>query len=159
MQPSTSDAPLSAADSRKIAAIADELAGAPGALLPILHRVQKEFGYVPPGSVAIIASALNLSRAEVHGVITFYHFFRLSPPGEKTLFICRAEACQSMGARALEQHAKRSLGVDYHETTADGSITLEPIYCLGNCACSPAVMVDETVFGRVTPERLDEILG
>ncbi len=159
MQASSSDSPLDAADARRIRAIADELSATPGALLPILHAVQREIGYVPSGSVAIIAEALNLSRAEVHGVVTFYHLFRTTPPGEKTLYICRAEACQSMGSRALEQYAKEKLGVDYHETTTDGSVSLEPIYCLGNCACSPAVMVDEAVYGRVTPERLDEILG
>jgi formate dehydrogenase subunit gamma len=158
MQATSSDAPLDATDERRIRAIIGDLEDTPGALLPILHAVQKELGYVPPASVPIIAEALNLSRAEVHGVVTFYHFYRTTPPGERTLYICRAEACQSMGSAELEKHAKKKLGVDYHGTTADGSLTLEPVYCLGNCACSPAVMVDETVFGRVTPERLDEIL-
>jgi formate dehydrogenase subunit gamma len=131
----------------------------PGALLPILHLIQDELGYVPDAAVPIVAKALNLSRAEVHGVVTFYHFFRTTPPGEHTLFVCRAEACQAMGARALESHARETLKVDFHETTADGRYSLEPIYCLGNCACSPAVMIDETVYGRVTPERLDELLA
>jgi len=102
---------------------------------------------------------LNLSRADVHGVLTFYHFFRTRPTGKHVVYLCRAEACQSMGARELERYARDKLGVDFHETTPDGRFTLEPVYCLGNCACSPAVMVDETVHGRVTPERLDEILG
>jgi formate dehydrogenase subunit gamma len=159
MQSSSPESPLSAKDERRIRAITAELSDMPGALLPILHAVQKEIGHVPSGSVAIIAEALNLSRAEVHGVVTFYHFFRTTRPGEKTLYICRAEACQSMGSRALENYAKEKLGVDYHGTTDDGSVSLEPIYCLGNCACSPAVMLDQTVYGRVTPERLDEILG
>ena len=159
MQSSPSESPLSSADERRIRAICHSLRDEPGALLPILHAVQKDLGYVPPAGIPIIAEALNLSRAEVHGVVTFYHFFRTSPPGKRTLFICRAEACQSMGSTQLESHAKRKLGVEYHETTADGSLSLEPVYCLGNCACSPAVMVDETVYGRVTPERLDEILS
>jgi formate dehydrogenase subunit gamma len=133
-------------------------AGQPGALLPLLHAIQAEVGYIPPSGVPIVAEILNLSRAEVHGVITFYHLFRTEPPGAHTLYLCRAEACQSMGARELEAHAKDKLGVDFHQTTADGRLSLEPIYCLGNCACSPAVMIDRTVHGRVSPERLDELL-
>jgi formate dehydrogenase subunit gamma len=133
-------------------------AGRPGALLPILHAIQAELGYIPPSAVPIVAEILNLSRAEVHGVISFYHLFRTEPPGARTLYLCRAEACQSMGARALEAHAKGKLGVDFHQTTADGRVSLEPIYCLGNCACSPAVMIDRRVYGRVSPERLDELL-
>jgi formate dehydrogenase subunit gamma len=133
-------------------------AGEPGALLPILHAVQDRYGYIPDEAVAIIAPALNLSRAEVHGVVTFYHFFRTTPPGKQTIYVCRAEACQSMGSRALERHAQDKLKIDFHETTSDGRFSLEPVYCLGNCACSPAVMIDETVHGRVTPERLDELL-
>ena len=130
-----------------------------GALLPILHAIQDSLGYVPETAVPIVAEVLNLSRAEVHGVVTFYHFFRTKPPGKQTLYVCRAEACQSMGSRELERYARTKLGVDFHETTADGRFSLEPVYCLGNCACSPAVMVDETVYGRVTPQRLDEILA
>jgi len=158
MQATSPDTPLESVDERRIRAIVSERQEIPGALLPILHAIQKEFRYVPPESVAIVAEALNLSRAEVHGVISFYHFFRTSPPGERILYICRAEACQSMGAAALETYARQKLGVDFHGTTGDGRLTLEPVYCLGNCACSPAVMVDNEVFGRVTPERLDEIL-
>lgn len=152
------DSPISSADADQVRAIATDLASKPGALLPILHAVQKKFSYIPAEAIAILAEVLNLSRAEVHGVVTFYHLFRTSPPGRRTLYICRSEACQSMGSRALEAYAKQKLGVDYHGTTDDGSVSLEPIYCLGNCACSPAVMVDRTVYGRVTPNRLDEIL-
>jgi len=144
---------------KSVRAIVDRLAGLPGALLPILHAVQDELGFVPPDSVGIIADALNLSRAEVHGVITFYHFYRTTAPGRQTLYLCRAEACQAMGARALENHVKEKLKIDFHETTADGRFTLEPVYCLGNCACSPAVMIDETVHGRVTSDRIDELLS
>ena len=129
-----------------------------GALLPILHDIQDQLGYVPDAAVAIVAEVLNLSRAEVHGVVSFYHLFRSDPPGKQTLYVCRAEACQSMGSRKLEHHARAKLGIDYHQTTSDGRFSLEPIYCLGNCACSPAVMIDEDVYGRVTPERLDELL-
>lgn len=141
-----------------IRALAEANAGRPGALLPILHAIQGELGFVPEAAVPIVANVLNLSRAEVHGVVTFYHFFRTHPPGQRTLYLCRAEACQAMGARDLERHLKERLNVDYHETTADGRFSLEPVYCLGNCACSPAVMLDEDVHGRMTPERLDSLL-
>lgn len=129
-----------------------------GALLPILHDIQDRFGFVPESAVAVVADVLNLSRAEVHGVLTFYHLFRRTPPGRNTLYLCRAEACQAMGARRLEAHVKASLGIDFHQTTADGRVSLEPIYCLGNCACAPAVMIGETVHGRVTAESLDALL-
>src|SRR5262245_40828271 len=119
-----------AAVRRVIAERKDQL----GALLPILHGIQDTLGYVPKAAVAEIGDALNLSRAEVHGVVSFYHYFRTSPPGKHTVYVCRAEACQSMGAEQLASHAKAKLGVDFHETTRDGSFSLEPIYCLGNCA-------------------------
>lgn len=130
----------------------------PGALLPILHGIQDALGYVPPDSVSLIAGELNLSRAEVHGVISFYHYFRDTPPGQRTIYVCRAESCQAMGSEALEVHVKQRLGVDYHENTADGAFSLEPVYCLGNCACSPSIMIGQEVYGRVTPERFDEII-
>jgi len=144
---------------RAIESIARSNADLPGALIPILHAIQAEIGYVPDSAVPIVAEVLNLSRAEVHGVVTFYHLFRRTPPGRSTVYVCRAEACQAMGSRDLEAHIKNFLGVDFHETTADGRYSLEPIYCLGNCACSPAVMIDETVHGRVTPDRIDALLG
>lgn len=146
-------------DENLIRALAEERAGMPGALLPILHAVQERFGYVPEAAVPVVAKVLNLSRAEVHGVVSFYHWYRKHPPGRQVLYLCRAEACQAMGARELERHARESLKIDFHETTADGRFSLEPVYCLGNCACSPAVMIDDTVHGRVTPSRLDELLG
>ena len=129
-----------------------------GALLPILHAIQDHFGYVPRESVPCVARALNLSRAEVHGVISFYHWFRQEPGGDKTLYICRAESCRAMGSAAVEAAAKDQLGIDYHQTTADGRYTLEPIYCLGNCACSPAIMIDEELHSRVTPATLRKLL-
>jgi formate dehydrogenase subunit gamma len=138
--------------------IAMGMADLPGALLPILHAVQDRLGYVPTLAVPVIGEVLNLSRAEVHGVISFYHLIRSTPPGDQTLYICRAEACQSMGSKTLEKLAKDQLGIDYHQTTVDGRLSLEPVYCLGNCACAPSVMLDEQVHGRVTPERLDALL-
>jgi formate dehydrogenase subunit gamma len=136
----------------------DALKHKPGALLPILHAIQDRFGFVPEGAVPIIAESLGQTRAEVHGVISFYHHFRTSPPGRHVLQICRAEACQSVGARALEAHAKQRLGVDYHQTTADRDITLEAVYCLGNCACGPSIRVDDEIRGRITPEAFDDLV-
>lgn len=130
----------------------------PGPLIEILHDVQRSLGFVPAEAVPLIAGALNLSRAEVHGVVTFYHHFRSQPHGRHVLRLCRAEACQSMNGRALEQHAMKSLGIGFGETTADGTLTLEAVYCLGLCACSPAAMIDQEVHGRVTPQRLDELI-
>jgi formate dehydrogenase subunit gamma len=131
----------------------------PGGLIPILHAIQEDLGYIPPESVPAIANGLNLSRAEVHGVISFYHDFRSEPPGRHVVHVCRAESCQAVGAEALLAHACERLGVELHGTSADGAVTLEPVYCLGNCALSPAVMVDREVFGRVSAERLDTLLG
>jgi formate dehydrogenase subunit gamma len=136
----------------------DEGQDKPGALLPILHAVQDAIGFVPADAVSLIAHRLNLSRAEVHGVVTFYHYFRTERGGRHVVHLCRAEACQSVGAVALERHAKRSLGIDFHGTSADGAVTLEPVYCLGNCALGPAVMIDEQLQGRVSPERFDQLM-
>ncbi len=131
----------------------------PGPLLEVLHAVQGAFGFIPPESVGLIAEQLNLSRAEVHGVVSFYHHFRATPPGQHVVQICRAESCQAVGGEALAAHARERLGVDFHESTPDGRFSLEPVYCLGLCACSPAVMLDGRPHGRVTPERLDALLG
>jgi formate dehydrogenase subunit gamma len=131
----------------------------PGGLLPLLHSIQDDIGYIPEHSYKSISKALNLSVAEIHGVVSFYHHFRTSPPGQHILHICRAESCQAMGATELEDHAKATLDVDYHQTTKDGAITLEPIYCLGNCALSPAVMLDEKLYGRVSKSRLDALIA
>ena len=130
-----------------------------GALLPVLHAIQDKLGHVPPDAVPMIANVLNLSRAEVHGVISFYHDFRTQPPGEHIVHLCRAEACQAMGARELEQHARERLGVGYGQTTADGLFTLEPVYCLGNCACAPSIRINDDIHARVSAARFDELIA
>src|SRR5512135_308968 len=127
--------PLDSKAQEAVSAAVGRLKDKPGALLPILHAVQDALGFVPPAAVPLIADGLNLSRAEVHGVISFYHYFRDTPPGRHTIHMCRAEACQSMNQHALEAHAKQKLGVDFHGTTANGAFSFEPVYCLGNCAC------------------------
>lgn len=139
--------------------IVQEKKGLAGALLPILHALNDEFGYVDASVVPVIAAELNLSRAEIHGVLSFYHDFRKEPVGRHVVKICRAEACQAMRGRDLEEHAKRRLGVDFHGTSPDRKFTLEPVYCLGLCACSPAMMVDGKLHGRVTPERFDALIA
>jgi len=138
--------------------ICSKLKTVPGPLMPILHAVQDELGFVPHDTVPLIARELNLSIAEVHGVVTFYHYFRTDPGGRHVVHLCRAEACQSVGAAAVEAHAKRSLCVDFHGTTPDGAIRLEPVYCLGNCALGPSIMIDDRLHGRVSPQRFDELM-
>lgn len=133
--------------------------GVPGALMPILHAIQDDIGYIPEEIYPQISKALALSIAEVHGFVTFYHHFRTHPVGKHVLQVCRAESCQAMGSEMLEADIKAKLGVDYHETTADGEITLLPVYCLGNCACSPAVMLDEEVYGRMDIQQVTELIG
>jgi len=125
----------------------------------ILHEVQDRFGYVARESVPIIAHALNLSRAEVHGVVTFYHDFRHQPPGRDVIRLCRAESCQAMGAVALADHVRSRLGVGFGETTRDGAFTMEAVYCLGNCGCSPAMVLNDELHGRVSAARFDELLA
>ena len=130
-----------------------------GALLPILHAVQAEFGHVPQEALPIIAKALNISRAEAHGVMTFYHDFREKPAGAHVVKLCRAEACQAVGANRVAAHAKKALGIDWHGTSLDGKVTLEPIFCLGLCACGPAAIIDGKLFGRVDEAKLTQIIG
>lgn len=142
-------------DIEEIGALARAHANQAGALLPVLHAIQGRFGYVPAHAVAIVADALNLSRADVHGVVSFYHDFRTERPGRHVIKLCRAEACEAVGARRLERHAKSALAVDFGETTADGAITLEPVYCLGNCAAGPSIMVDGEPVGRVDAAAFD----
>ena len=130
----------------------------PGGLLPALRALQIAHGYIEEDAIPQIADAFNLSRAEVHGVISFYHDFRRARPGRHVIKICQAEACQAMNARELTEHARARLGLNLHETDSAGRITLEPVYCLGNCACSPAIMIDDKAYGRVTNERFDELV-
>jgi len=133
--------------------------GQPGPLLLVLHAIQDELGYIPADAVPAVAEGLNLSRAEVHGVLTFYHYFRQSPPGQHIVQLCRAESCQAMQAEQLAEHVQRRLDIGFHQTSADGRFSLEPVYCLGNCACSPAMMIDGHLYGRVSPARFDELLA
>jgi formate dehydrogenase subunit gamma len=134
-----------------------------GSLLPILHSVQAEWGHIPQDALPVIARALNISRAEVHGVVTFYHDFREVPAGRHVLKLCRAEACQARGAGQTAAAAQSRLGLDWHETAADGRVTLEPVFCLGLCAQGPAALLDGVAIAQVTPERvgtlLDEVLS
>ena len=143
----------------KIRAYIEAYKTMPGALLPLLHAIQDDIGWISEEVYLPISEALALSVAEVHGVVTFYHHFRRHPAGKHVLQICRAESCQAMGSEKLEAHIKSTLGIDYHETTKDGAITLEPIYCLGNCACSPAMMMDEGVYGRMDATKVAELIS
>ncbi len=129
-----------------------------GTALQILQAMQEVFGHVPPDAVPLVADALNLSRADVHGIVTFYHDFRREPPGRHVLKLCRAEACQSMGGDALAEHAQEALGAGFGETTRDGAVTLEPVYCLGLCACAPSAMLDGKPVSRLDRARLEKLL-
>jgi len=130
----------------------------PGAMLPILHEIQDAIGYIPPSVVPDIADALNVSRAEVHGVITYYHFFRQHPAGKHVVQICRAEACQARGCESLVDHAKELLGCDFHQITDDGTFSLEVVYCLGQCASGPAIQIDDDLHARVSKEKFNRLI-
>ena len=136
-----------------------EFAHLEGPLMPMLHAVQEVFGYVPDAVVPMLAEMLNVSRAEIHGVVTFYHDFRHEPAGMHVLKLCRAEACQAAGGDALAEHAERKLGCHLGETTADGRVTIEPIYCLGLCATAPSAMLDGRIVARLTERRLDALIA
>lgn len=162
MQPSASSAPaepLTRAQQAVVDDVLQRLRDLPGALLPILHAIQEQLGFVPPAAEADLAGALNLSRAEVHGVVTFYHDFRRVPPGRTVVKLCRAEACQAMGCRALEERLATVHGASMGTTTADGALTVEPVYCLGNCALAPALQVDGALKGRVDVAALDRLVA
>lgn len=139
--------------------IIHELKAIEGPLLPILHAIQQEFGYVPAETLTLIAQELNLSRAEVHGVMTFYHDFRAAPAGRHVIKLCRAEACQSMNGDRIAETVQQLLGIRFGETTADGKVTLEPVYCLGLCACAPAAMVDDQVIGRLNATKAEQMIA
>ena len=151
--------PVPADIDQRTVAIVDALRGLEGPLLPILHEIQAEFGYVPEDCLPVIARELNLSRAEVHGVVTFYHDYRRHPAGRHVLKLCRAEACQSMGGDAIAAQLSQALGIGFHETAADNSVTLEPVFCLGMCACAPAAMLDGEPIGRIDAEKIEEIVA
>lgn len=138
--------------------IINQFEARPELLMEILHAFVARYSYISEEAIRQIAKEVNLSRADVHGVVSFYHDFRTEPPGKHIVKICQAEACQAMGSRELTAHAEKSIGTAINSTSADGKITLEPIYCLGNCACSPAVMIDEQVYGRVDNDRLDVLI-
>jgi len=142
-----------------VQAVLAHLAGEPGALLPILHALQDALGYVPSHAVPRIADALNLSRAEVHGVISYYHHFRSTPAPTHTVQVCRAEACQAMGGEALLAHARAHLGCGLHATSGDGEFTVEAAYCLGLCACSPALAINGEVHARMTAQKFDALVA
>ena len=143
--------------SDRIAEILEAHQGLEGPLLPILHAIQVAFGHVPDTAIPQIAKALQMTKAEVHGVVSFYHDFRSAPAGRHVLKLCRAEACQTVGADAVADRIKRALGIDWHETTADGRVTLEPVFCLGLCACGPAAMVDGRLVGRCDESIVAEV--
>jgi formate dehydrogenase subunit gamma len=143
----------------RISAIIEDCRHLEGPMLPILHKVQAEFGFIPESASQVIAQALNLSRAEVHGVVSFYHDFRSHSAGRHTLKICRAEACQSMGCEELAQQVKAKLGIDWHETTPDGAVTLEPVFCLGLCAQAPAAMLDGDLYARLDEDCLSDMVA
>jgi formate dehydrogenase subunit gamma len=145
-------------DSAIATEIINNFGAAPEMLVQILVAFVERYSYISEEAIRQVADELNLSRAEVHGVVSFYHDFRTEPCGKRVLKICQAESCQAMGSRELTSHAEKKLGVSMSQTTDDGEITLEPVYCLGNCACSPAVMIDEQVYGRVDAKKLDSIL-
>ena len=151
--------PVPAPAEAEIRSIIDAHLALEGPLLPVLHALQDAFGHVPEAATPLLAEALNITRAEVHGVISFYHDFRREPAGRHVLKICRAEACQSVGANALAASTLKKLGLDWGGTTADGALTVEPVYCLGLCACGPAAMIDGRVVGRVTEDRVDALLA
>jgi len=150
---------MSRAETQMVTELCARMKAAAGPLMPILHAVQDRLGFIPHDAVPLIARELNLSIAEVHGVVTFYHYFRKERGGRHVVHLCRAEACQSVGGAALEAHAKRSLGLDFHGTTKDGVLSLEPVFCLGNCALGPAIMIDQRLHGRVSAQRFDELMA
>ncbi|MBP7001136.1 formate dehydrogenase subunit gamma [Amaricoccus sp.] len=155
MRPHQAAAPAA----EEIAAVIEEHVGREGPLLPMLHAMQETFGHVPQAAIPMIAAALNQTRAEIHGVVSFYHDFREAPAGRHVLRICRAEACQSVGGEAAAAETLARLGVDWHGTTADGAVTVEPVYCLGLCACGPAAQLDAALIGRAGPERIAAALA
>jgi len=129
-----------------------------GGLLPLMHAIQDDLGYIPEESYPLISQEMSLSVAEIHGFVSFYHHFRTKKAGKNIIQVCRAESCQAMNSRSIEAYLKDKLGIDYHEMTDDEKFSLEPVYCLGNCACSPSIMINDDVFGRVDKEKIDKLI-
>lgn len=146
-------------DEAAVRAVADEHKHLDGALLPILHAIVERFGFVDERAIPVVADVLNLSRADVHGVVSFYHDFRREPAGRHVIKICRAEACQSMGSDRVVERLEQALGIACGETTSDGHVTLEAVYCLGNCALSPSALIDGKLYGRLDAERTAALVG
>jgi formate dehydrogenase subunit gamma len=157
MMPAVAPARLQEFTLELATAVVQEFQDQPGALINALHKLQETFGYVDEAAMPVLAKVFNVSRAEVHGVASFYHDFRRSKPGRYTIRVCQAEACQAMGSEALTTAIKQQLGCGFHETTKDGNFTLEKVYCLGNCACSPNIMVDKQTYGRVSIESFNKL--
>lgn len=157
MTPTSTTLTIEETVSATISEIVAEKKDLPGALLPILHDIQHHYGYIPKPALAIIAQALQQTEAEIYGVISFYAHFYLEPHGKHTIEVCRGEACQSMGSTALEQGVKKQLNIDYGETTTDKNFTLEPVYCLGNCACSPSIKVGDKTYGRMNSDKFAKL--
>lgn len=145
----------------KVAAteLINELGASPEMLVQILNAFVEKFSCISEKAIRHIAEELNVSRADVHGVVSFYHDHRTEPAGNRVIKICQAESCQAMGSNALTAYAEGALGVKMHNTSDDGEVTLEPVYCLGNCACSPAMMIDNRVYGRVDAKRFDKLIA
>lgn len=146
-------------DSSVASGVINDLKKKPGAMLPILHALQETFGYIDAEAVPLVADALNVSRAEVHGVVTFYHHFHSAPPSRHVLKLCRAEACQSVGGDRLAERAKARLNLEFGEATSDGRLSLEPVYCLGLCSVAPSAMLDGRIVGRLDDHKLDSLLA
>ncbi len=146
-------------DSSVASGVINDLKKKPGAMLPILHALQETFGYIDAEAVPLVAEALNVSRAEVHGVVTFYHDFHSAPPSRHVLKLCRAEACQSVGGDRLAERVKARLNLEFGEATSDGRLSLEPVYCLGLCSVAPSAMLDGRIVGRLDDHKLDSLLA
>ncbi len=151
--------PQQSDESALIADIINKYRNIDGPCLPIFHGLQEHFGYVPAAAIPMVADSLNLSRAEVHGIVTFYKDFKSEPQGRHHVKLCRAESCQAVGCDSLIDVARKQLGIDFDQTTADGLVTLEPVFCLGNCALSPAAMIDDKVYGRLDQTRFQSLLN
>ena len=136
----------------------DKYKDLPGGLLPLMHSIQDDIGYIPEESYTLISDSMGLSVAEIHGFVSFYHHFRTKKSGKNIIQVCKAESCQAMNMKNIEEYIKNKLGIDYHEMTSDETFSLEPVYCLGNCACSPSIMINDDVFGKVTEQKIDKLI-